>query len=270
MIRFIGLILLLFASIANAGSKELLMAGNTPAGTSPPAWYADTNVVFSWSGATAALTSTGANGFDSSGNEVTGTLTNGDIGTYQTRTALRIDALNEYIQFSQTANQFATFDSDQTVCIGIYATGAPSENTTLFAAGNTSNSYDQTTFRKATSNGLYDRVYSEGSDLTYIEASGASTQYEDWETWSFSTESLRANGNHSVNAGDLTPWSNSWEEDADELDGEQSNDFTVFYIGNPSSFTTGVVESTPSVVYYIDRYALVNSYEFDCTTLTGW
>ena len=123
-------ILLSCGSLANSGMVSFPGGGVPSAGYACASYYNSANVLFSWDG---GLTDN-KDGCSAAGVKADGTLTGGDIGTYQGRTALRVDAASEHISFVNTGGLYADMDESQTICVGAWLTGIPVANTSFYKA----------------------------------------------------------------------------------------------------------------------------------------
>jgi len=238
-----------------------------------PPWYADSNVVFSWDARS------GSTAYNSSGTALTGTLTNGDIVTYQGSLALRINAADEYIAFAQTGNQYADGTAAQTICVSAYITADPDFNVGLWSASAAANNEVMTIQWQSNAQGVfgYWDTLSDTATNNYDTCTGSNCTGA-WHTVGYSHDTpAETPSGQTVNPDSDATWTDGWDtEDASEV-GDMTNPLTQIWIGNNSTGTNISADGTPgaTAIVYVRAVALINGYTtvgspINCEALTGW
>jgi len=263
LLIFIFLIFFGFSAYAGFGPQN----PTSPAGGAPsspcPSWYADANVVLSWDGDYPGSTLTACN---SAGTAVVFTSSNADISTYGENgsNALKCDDSLEYMSYQQTAGQYVDYTADQTICFKvamygpfdnisyyayIYDTGGDDRQRYYFSAGEPYDIVDDWDTQSASP------VTAAGND--YINATP-------WQVIAYTWD--ESGDRHATNTGNqgLLAWPDGWEEDSEALDTMTDNAMYIFFGTNPAG------DPGDTKYYIIDAWAVVNGYQFDCSTLTGW
>ena len=111
-----------FAGSDDIKKKVIARINATDADAACPSFYNSTNVLFSFEAGKDG--SNPEDGCDSGGNQITGAITGGDIGTYGGSTAFRIDADDEYIFFNDAINidydGLPSTSGKYTMCMSLY------------------------------------------------------------------------------------------------------------------------------------------------------
>lgn len=228
-------------------------------GSSCPAYYADTNVVFSWDGDHASGTNYGC---DNGGTGVAGTNTNLTISTSYgeggSSNGALIDNVNERLEFADSGDQYIDDDSNQTWCARIYIETAPASSSVFFLEANDgSNTNMLRQYIDTTPN--YQCGYKADASNDY--AAGTGPTEDDWITVCHSWNGTVPNGDHSAYPGnpgaedvyDVT----EWEEDANEIDTQMTANLTSFMVGE--EYGGGADDA--SGVIYVDQFVIMNGYE---------
>lgn len=266
-------IILSCSSLANSGGVISFPGGGVPnAACAAPAWYNQTGitvtsgagtVVFAWEG---NVSGSNSSAYNNSCTEIVGTLTGGDIGTYQSKTALRIDAADEYITFTQTARQYFSDVDDQTICVEAYISAVPDNKAVSLFLGSTNTGNDDSfVLNKALSTDLESRWYSQtGTDYAMA---GGTTPYAAWKAFAGSFDET---GNLlGVGIADQTPWLNGYDAGGRDIVAFTDGSDRI-YIGNNSTKTPNTSDGIPGVDVYISKVAIISGYLADCSELTGW
>jgi hypothetical protein len=227
----------------------------SPAGTCP-SYYADAVLSMDYEN--------GLNACNTAGNRLLFADMNSDIGAYgETGQAMKIDDSGEYIEFTQDANEYVNPNADQTMCMKIWVS-ARLTNQVALSNLRTSDLDEGIQMYMSTDGSPLIKGYYEtagpnvGAGATAIEVAG-------WRVVSYSWEGgTIPNGDHSANPGDEpTPddWPSGWEDDIGDLDTAMTDAITILMIGgawgNPGT----------TQYYYLDEWALVGSYKYDCSGL---
>jgi len=197
----------------------------------------------------------GLNACDSSGNAVlfTGSGTQ-DIGAYGDAggQALKVsDGADNWVTFTQSAAQYVNEDADQTLCMKVYVTDQLSATTGLARLHDADYS-DEIRFELTPDNPAeLASTYATTGDDEYINETV--TTEVTWINVSYSWEGTAiATGGHSTSAGGAY-------DEVVELATGMTDAITILQIGG----TYG----NPGNYFIIDEWALIGSYEFDCSTL---
>ena len=205
----------------------------------------------------------GLNACDSSGNNVLFTDSGATIGAYgETGQGLLVDASNEDITFTQTSAQYVNEDADQTICMRVNFSGQLSNGVApaRFHDAGYDDMIELWAGTAANPNLFGGYNVQSGTDAGTAGASIPGTG--NWYTVAYSWQGSAAgsNGDHALNPGDNGTWASGWDDEADELVSTMTTAITVLRIGNAWA-------NAPGNAYYIDAWALVGSYKFDCSTL---
>jgi len=235
---------------ASAWVPTHVMSGNTSE-SSCPSYYA--SAIWSWngdhdSGHNYGCTQAGVADVAETDNVVTGTdygMGSGDIG-------MLIDTnANQYLAFTQTANQYVDPTSPQTICMRVALSGSMTTNVQTFWSGN---STDQVHMWVQTTTDVlvaeYDTTDGPDGEAVGTEVTADTT----WQDIAMSWD--QANDNISANPGDGV-WASTWEEDT-EITSAMTNTLTTFRIGSGAT-ATGV-----GVTIYVTDFAIVSGYEQAC------
>jgi len=239
------------------------MAGNMGANPCPP-WYADANVVLSWDG---DYTGNNMTACKNDGTTVNFTLVNATVDSVGEggSNALVTDADTEYMRYT-VGTQFIDFTADQTICMKIKVYGPLDNYCYIQYAFDAAANDKLSTFISV--NGSDNRIVQNWdtqadanvSDIGDIVANESFTTVA--MTWDESAES------HGPNPGDGAPtWADGWELDADTINAMTDNAYYIDFGMNPACGSGGP-GAGHSIV--IDSIAIVNAFQFDCSTLTGW
>jgi len=245
----------------------------SPVATSCPPWYADANVIASWNGQGATHNTLYEP--DGTPNEAdTDTATTADIGGGVIAIVLD-DAVSGLEVLRWSGDLYFDGAADQTICLKVQFNGdVPHDGTNdivrLFDAGDGT---DDSVFICNDAGGQ-DRM------LGYFFAQGAGSQSAYGATLALNTpitiayswdmgDSCNTDCEHSANPGDEpTPddWPSGWEEDVDAIDTAMTTASARLDLGNTQPATCADADES----IYILQMALVNGYQFDCSSLTGW
>jgi len=249
------------ASLANSGGIISFPGGG--AVSSCPPFYNDTNVVLSWDG---EHDDGVLNACDAAGDAVLFTDSSSDIAVYDiggdsTTAKMKMDNTNEKMTYTQTGDQYAKTGTAQTICIDIYELQEPAADVPIFKAYQATDEANNKMWVYIDSNDPY-RIaggfYGGGS---YNTAFSATFTYASWEIIGYAYDGV--NRDDSANCGDQATWQDGWEEDLDEID-DDGTPWDTIEVGSQS------VDPTVADAIYIRKWAIVDEYEFDCKTLTGW
>ena len=225
--------------------------------TSCPSYYNTAGIILSMD------FENGLNACDSSGNTVLFTDSGATIGAYgETGQGLMSDASDEDITFTQTSAQYVNENADQTICMRVNFSGQLSNGVAPARFHDTG--YDDMielwAGTAANPNLFGGYNVQSGTDAGTAGASIPGTG--NWYTVAYSWQGSAAgsNGDHALNPGDNGTWASGWDDEADELVSTMTTAITVLRIGNAWA-------NAPGNAYYIDAWALVGSYKFDCSTL---
>ena len=229
-------------------------------GGSCPPWYADANVVVAWDP-------------NHPINSRTGCTPDGEPYTFSLFGAPTINAdginiveNNDYLKSptSQAIVEWITpaAGKSQTMCAEVNISGQPAADVGIMGGNDAElndivgvrvNSVDATNFD-------LEVVWNTEDDAVINDYTEGALGYGDWRIVSYSWEDSGAEDYiQSSNVGDGT----GWDDSADELkDMDEQCDF--FYIGNAG------IGDPAGATLKIRKFAIVDGYKFDCSTLTGW
>lgn len=253
-------------------AKKAVIARKNAASCSAPAWYNQTgitvtsgtgNVVLAWEANDQGGGVSYA--YNNTCTELSGTISaSGDIGTYDSQTAFRIDAANDTITWAQTSNQYGDLTADMTVCVEVESVANPDSNTEFFGIVEESPGNDYIEIYRSTS---FDSIrgYWGPDDLTVNGGPLTEGSYQ-IVGYSFQGSQAALNGDHSTNPGDQGTWLDGYETDADELDTAPTDGATKIIVGSWQGTNPGGAGKE----IYVRRVALISGWLADCSELTGW
>ena len=262
MKKFI-LLVLLIPAVAWCGElqTQLLnlssMYNAAGGGASPcPAFYADTNVVFSWDGDHSSGTNYAC---DHNGNGISGTNSSLTISTSYGESGSNgalIDYLDEYLSWPDTGDQYIDDAGPQTVWLRINISTNPSTNEVwIFEAddGSNDNAIGVNISTTPSIVGVY-RANDVGAQVA-ATSPGTGSFITVGYTWDASTV---PDGDHAADDSGA-----GWDEDPDELDTSMTGNMTYIRIGEL------YFENTDSDgIIYVDRFCIMDGYQ--ASPPTNW
>ena len=210
----------------------------------------------------------GLNACDGSGNAVL--FTDGgevDIGAYgHTGQGMKIDdadpgVQDEYMTLTQSAQQYIDEGADQTICMKIKVTAVLDNACRIFRIEDGAQD-DSIHMYLTTDNTTRNGINYTTDDPTTDTSTGTDIDMNTWEVVGISWQgSDLVNGEHAANPGDNGTWGDGWDEDSDELNDAMGD--------APINILVGGVTGDPgdTEIIYIDEWAVVATYKFDCSTL---
>jgi hypothetical protein len=259
--RLAIIFLLLFASTVLANTDVVVIIQPS---TNCPAYYA--SAVLSWDGDHASGV---LNACDSVGDAVLLTDSGSDISTYGENgsNAMKIDAKGEGVQLTQSAQQYFDETGPQTLCFKTYVSAQlDNDRVFLFMSEEDEETNDGVWMfmnGDATESAAGD-YQTEGDDAS---AYGLPLTYASWIVIAYSFDRPgTADGDHSANPGDQGTWADGWEDDDTELDSLSMTESPVRLIFGSSDIAASNAPGDTEY-YYIDEWAIVGSYKFDCSTI---
>lgn len=220
-------------------------------GLTPPTYYASAILSMNFE--------EGLNAFDVSGNAVLFTDSGSDIGAYgHTGQGMKIDDAGEDITMTQTAQQYFDEGGAQTLCIKAKVTATLDNVVYLFQLTDGNDDYLQLRMSDDAATRAY-FYYNQAGTVDY--AGGVDLDMNTWEVVGVSWQNAGTNGDIASNPGDNATWADGWDENVDNVDSTMTTTPTSISIGS-SSGDPGNTE-----IIYIDEWALVTTYKFDCSTL---
>ena len=242
---------------ASALGPMMLLSGSSAEQSSCPSYYA--SAIFSWNGDHTlghnyACTQDG-----------TPVLADADTATTHTdygedgSVGILIDDVTQSLSWDQTVDQYIDDDAAQTICLRIKISGVLTANPKIF---NSDNGSDVIAMDIEATTGTVDGYYyvTTGVDVGAkgnIPTADGTTWVDVAYSWSPNGPPMQ-DGDHSANPGDGV-WASTWEEDAGELDDDQTNDLDNIAIGNPTAENPGAGE-----YIYITDFAIVSGYQQAC------
>ena len=253
--KYIKAITLLFCLLfaTNAESVSPVILHGMSSGSSCPSYYASAILSMNFEN--------GLNACDSSGNEVLFTGSGAEIGAYgETGQGLRVNDEGEDITKSQADQEYVNEHANQTLCAKVKIS-AQLDNAVGIIRFRDSGYDDQITLAINSASpavliGYYD---TDGAGNDY-SGTGTGLVVDTWQTVAYSWQGGTVpNGDIWVDPGD----GGGWEESDSVIDVAMTTAITQIQIGA----IWGDPDSADAEYIYIDEWALVGSYKFDCSTL---
>ena len=216
-------------------------------GVDCPSFYE--SAILSWDGDYPSDTDTAC---ETDGDSVQGSQSGGDLGTDYGESGsvgFKVDAANEHISYSQTADQYIDDLGAVTIWMRVYFSALPTGDTAIFFAYSATSSY---VLIIARSSGEFIGIYRDAATSNSVY-SPSSISAESWVDIAYSYDRASAN-THTFNTG------GSWKADeADSLSTSTVGNISKIEIGETdegASFSMGVGE-----YYQITQWAIVNGYK---------
>lgn len=224
-------------------------------GSSCPSWYA--SCIFSWDGDHDSGTNYAC---DSSGNAIEGTNSGLQIDTDNGESGSNgalIDAVNEYLTWTDSGDQYIDDDAPQTIWMRIYVSESLDNVTSILES-----TYDG-------DNKIYMAVHINDETFGYYEGQndGGSTAYTNaitaalgtWIDVAFSWDTPAGEG---TPTGECSANYGGWKEDLNDLGYVMSNNLNDITLGENDAASLG----PPGVGKYVrvTQFAIVSGYETAC------
>lgn len=247
------LLILSMLCVLPAHAIMVKVISGSSSGLTPPTYYASAILSMNFE--------EGLNAFDVSGNAVLFTDSGSDIGAYgHTGQGMKVDDAGEDITFTQTAQQYFDEGGAQTLCMKTKVSAATYLDNTVTLFDFTDGDDDYIQMRISVDNTAKNYVYYvQGGTVDY--EGGTNIDHNTWEVVGITWQDAGTNGDIAANPGDNATWGDGWDDDVDKVDSTMTTTPTSISIGS----STGDPGDTE--IIYIDEWALVNTYKFDCSTL---
>ena len=166
------------------------------------------------------------------------------------------NSTNQYLAFTQTANQYVNPSSAQTICLRVKISGTMTTSPRVFWSGNGADFVEM--YINTTNNTLVGAYnVTTGTDQTAFGLTPLTGNWYDIAySWNPNGPPME-DGDHSANPGDGV-WAETWDPDTDELDDEMTNSMETFRIG------TGDPALGAGLTIYITDFAIVPGYQSSC------
>lgn len=172
-----------------------------------------------------------------------------------------MDDAGEDITYQQLPKAYFDETADQTLCVKFKITASLDNYVTIVSfADAEDDDFVDVDINDADISDMIGRYYTESGDAA---AGGNVIDLNTWEVIGYSWQGTQvgSNGDHSSNAGGSATWGDGWEDDTDELDWAMTESSINLAIGSV------VGDPGDTEIIYIDEWAIVGSYKFDCSTL---
>ena len=245
MIRRFLPILIVSGLYLTANATMIIRGSGGEAGSPCPSFYNATDVVFSWDGDHTSGTNYGC---DSAGTGVAGTNSSltisTDYGESGSNAAHYTDS-GQYLEWSQTGDQYVDDVGPQTIWMRVYASALPTSDVVFFESVYNTSNYVQ--IKVNTAEPEFTGYYRAAG---VIKGAAGNSVTAAWVDIAYSWD--KTNQDHSFYNG------STWEDDNNELLDDMAGDFTAITIGH---HTTSSNNFDGGKYINIEQFAIMDGYK---------
>ena len=252
----LSILFIICLSIQASAWNPMVVVSGSSAESPCPSYYAD--AILSWDG---DHTTDAYTGCDSAGDPVTFTGSGTeDIGTYgqSSSMALKISDTDDWINYTQTAQQYVDETGAQTICMIVNLSAIP-DNIFRYTGVYEAGAVDDELYAISSTTANNFAAISDAQGQTANISNSYVLGYGAYKVVGISWY-VNAGDDLSANPGDEGTWDNGWERDNDTLEAYGS-DLVEIYIGcGGRGLAVGDTETA-----IIDDWAVFDGYEVDCS-----